>query len=435
MMAMATILFAASTSAFSTAPPSILARGGFSVARAAVSPSFASSLPLSTPQSKPVRRGACGLAMKLENDLMLRAARGENVERTPVWLFRQAGRHLPEYNEYKKTTGKNFLQLLDDPKDVAECTMQPIRRYNLDAAILFSDILVIAEALGIDVEMPGGKGITVPKPLTSPEDFEARIPKKIDVQERLAHVLAAVKLIKVELKDKVPLIGFSAAPWTLMYYMVGGSSKKNQEEGERWLKEHPEASKELLNILTEVVIDYMSAQVDAGADMIQVFEAMGDFITEESFYKHAMPCMVKIAVELRKRHPDTPLLVFPRGATYSLVKLQRAGYDIVTMDLKTDRVAIRKALHDDAEGAPPPTLSGKASGVQGNLPISVINKDKGSVEDVKKAVASLFDDIGTQNLIANLGEGLSGQESPEYVAAMVDAIHEQSEALIKKTKF
>lgn len=347
-----------------------------------------------------------------------------------VWIFRQAGRHLPEYNEYKKERGKSFIELLDDPRDVAEVTMQPIRRYDVDAAILFSDILVILQAMDFEVTMPGGVGITVPSPLVDVADFHLRVPKSVNVRDKLSHVIQAVTLIKEELKGKVPLIGFSAAPWTLMFYLVGGSSKKNQGVAYLWLKDHPDESQQLLDLLSTIIIDYLSAQVEAGADLLQVFEAMGEYITEEDFNRWALPTLKRIATELKAKYPSVPLLVFPRGASYSLEALQSLGYDVVTLDTKTDRKGARQRLRTEAERR----SEVKVASVQGNLDVSLLEgggSSSNTPETVYSATRTMLLELGPQQLIANLGEGLTGKEDPVLVKAFVDAVHSISTELIE----
>lgn len=365
-----------------------------------------------------------------ENDLMIRAALGETVEKTPTWLFRQAGRHLPEYQAYKKETGRNFVELLAFPDSVAECTLQPLRRYEVDAAILFSDILVIAEALGIEVTMPGGVGIQVPEPLASPDQVATRIPS-VDaisedfVKDKLGHVLESVRLIRNKMDEEnknIPLIGFSAAPWTLLFYMVGGSSRKNNEIGMQWLKDHPEESTALLQILTKVVVEYMSAQVENGAHMLQVFEAMGMMIDEENFDKFALPCLQEISNELKSRFPDVPLMVFSRGASFANAKLAELDYDVITIDGSVDRDTSRQIIGDNVA-------------LQGNYdPRELIEAEDGSKtpETVRQTVRDMLESLGPQKLIANLGEGLGGKESPTLVKAFVDAIHEESAEMIKQ---
>lgn len=364
-----------------------------------------------------------------KNDLMIRAALGRDpVERTPVWLFRQAGRHLPEYHAYKEKVGRSFLDMLTYPEDVAECTMQPCRRYPMDAAILFSDILVIAEALGIKVTMPGGVGILVPNPLAGPEEVDTRIPTIDDItpafiEDNLGVVIESVKKIRTKMVEEdisIPLIGFSGAPFTLMFYMIGGSSRKNLDSGMIWLQDYPEQSIKLLDILTKIIIEYMSAQVEAGAHMLQLFEAMGMMLEEKQFNEFAMPCLKNIATELKRRYPDVPLMVFSRGACYANEQLSHMGFDVVTMDGEVDRTSAREIVGDRV-------------GLQGNYnPRELIEENNKSPDTVRESAKVLIDDLGPQRLIANLGEGLSGKESPELVRVFIDTIHEYSESLIKK---
>lgn len=381
--------------------------------------------------SGPISRQA---AMSAADSPLCQVARGEEASgpvKVPMWVFRQAGRHMPEYNEYKAARGKNFLELLQDPADVAEVTLQPLRRYKVDAAILFSDILVVAEALGISVEMPGGKGIQVPEPLQSPEDL-VRLPPQAEaatpefIESRLAHVLESVRLILQKMETEgfghLPLIGFSAAPWTLFFYMVGGSSKKNTDAGERWLSEHPEASARLLELLRGVITEYLSAQVRAGCHVLQVFEAMGDKISTDNFHKWALPAMEQIATELKRRHPEVPLMVFPRGASYALPALQTAGYDVVSVDTETELGQAAASLRDEQQR----TGSSRIATLQGNFdPRFLRPADGGSIEVVRREVQKMLASLGPQDrLIANLGEGLNGAESPELVEAFVDAVHD-----------
>ena len=365
------------------------------------------------------------------NDLMIRAALGDTVERTPVWLFRQAGRHLPEYQAYKKELNKNFLELLADPMAVAECTLQPLRRYPLDAAILFSDILVLVEALGIPVTMPGGVGIQVPEPLKSPSEIESRLVATSQltpawVRDNLGHVLTAVRQIRSQMKTEsisVPLIGFSAAPYTLLYYMIGGSSKKNTDIGIKWLNEHPAESKLLLDKLTLLVVEYLSAQVDAGCHMLQIFEAMGMMIDDENFESFALPCLESIGKQLKARHPTIPLMVFCRGACHMNAKVAALGcFDVVTMDGSVDRNSARSVV------GPNVSLQGSYD------PAELIAENGNTLETVRATAKQYLEDLGAQRLIANLGEGLGGKESTELVDAFVRAIHEESEALIKAGK-
>ena len=276
--------------------------------------------------------------------------------------------------------------------------------------------------------MPGGVGIQVPHPLAGPEEVASRIPSldqisEAFVEDKLAHVFEAIRQIRQKMEvegQKVPLIGFSAAPWTLLYYMVGGSSKKNNDIGMKWLDEHPEESQALLDILTKVVIEYMSKQVENGTHMLQVFEAMGMMIDEEHFNKFALPCLKEISRELKTRYPDVPLMVFSRGASFANAGLSKLEYDVMTIDGDVDRSTARDTVGDQVA-------------LQGNYdPRELVKDEDGSKtpETVRTTARKMLEELGPQKLIANLGEGLGGKESTDLVEAFVNSIHEESAAMI-----
>ncbi|KAJ8601475.1 hypothetical protein CTAYLR_005698 [Chrysophaeum taylorii] len=351
------------------------------------------------------------------NDLVVRAARCQPVERTPVWLFRQAGRHMPEYREYKEQTGKQFLELLKDPLDVAEVTMQPLRRYDVDAAILFSDILVLAQALGIDVTMPGGVGIQVPRPIETPDhasyiaDLAAHDPEWL-VRTNLRHVTRAVTEIRAaQLREgrDVTLLGFSAAPWTLLYYVLGSSSKKVAPARD-FFKSHPAACERLMDALEDLIVEYLSAQVDHGAHAVQVFEAMAGALDARTFSTFAAPRLVSLAHKFKRRHPDVPLFVFARGANQEANQALASHYDVITLDTTANRRDLRSKVD---------------CCLQGNLdPKLLVNADADSPSILEKEVSKMLMDFALGPLIANLGEGLAGTEDPLLVKAFVDAVHQ-----------
>merc|ERR1711957_37916 len=241
------------------------------------------------------------------------------------------------------------------------------------------------------------------------------------VSEKLGFVTESIGLILQKMKEEgfdIPLIGFSGAPFTLLHYMIGGSSRKNTDISKKWFKEHPEASRKLLDVLTNTIIEYMAAQVEAGAHMLQLFEAMGMMLEEEDFEEFALPCLESICKVLKRRYPDVPLMVFRRGACFANEKLSRMGFDVVTIDGSVDRNEAREAVGD-------------RTGLQGNYdPKELIFANGKTVDTVKESAKKMLKDLGPQRLIANLGEGLGGKESPTLVKAFIDAIHEESELMI-----
>lgn len=349
----------------------------------------------------------------MKNDLILRAARGEATERVPIWVMRQAGRYLPEFLKLKEENNADFFKMVQTPELACELTLQPIRRFPLDAAIIFSDILVIPQALGMTVQMIPGKGPVFPDPLREPSDVE-KLKKEVDLEKSLGYVFSAINLTRRKLEGKVPLIGFSGAPWTLMCYMVEGESSRTFNKARKFLRQNLEICQRLLQQMTDLIIDYLVLQAQSGAQMLQVFESHAEVIGYDTFTVCSLPYLRQIAQKVKEKlgSDAVPMTIFAKGAHYAIRELSQSGYDVVSLDWTVSPQNARSL-------APTVTL-------QGNLDPACLYA---SHEEISNTVKKMLENFGTQRYIANLGHGMHPDHEPEKLATFIDTVHSYSEKM------
>ena len=341
-----------------------------------------------------------GLTTK--NRTMLRVLSGETLATPPVWLMRQAGRYLPEYRKVRQSAG-TFLDLCYNPDLATEVTLQPIRRFDFDAAILFSDILVIPDGLGIPVRFEEGVG-PVLEPVQVADDLKMLSLQR--VPERCAPVYAAVKQLRAELPDEKTLIGFAGGPWTVATYAVEGGSSKNFETIKQWIWRDPDGFQALINLITEATVGHLCRQIEAGADCVQLFESWAGALAEPEFRRFVIEPNRKIVAGVRKAHPDTPILGFPRAAGRMIEDyVTQTGVSAVSLDTGVPMIQA-KALQ-------------KTLPVQGNLdPILLVNGGAAMARRVRE----IWTGLAGGPHIFNLGHGIIPQTPPDNVAALVDMI-------------
>jgi uroporphyrinogen decarboxylase len=350
----------------------------------------------------------------LQNDRLLRAARGEEVDCVPVWVMRQAGRYLPEFREFR--VEHDFFKICRTPELACEITLQPIRRFALDAAIIFCDILVVPQALGMKVEMKPGVGPVFDNPLVNPQHLERLVIP--DVKQELKYVFDAITLTRHKLEGKVPLIGFTGAPWTLMSYMIEGGGSKTQSKAKKWLYQHPEASTKLLKILTDVNVDYLVEQVRAGAQLLQIFESNAEYLGHREFIRFVLPTLVQINTRVKERLfreglEQVPMTIFAKGGHFVLKELGKSGYDVVGLDWTVEPEIVRQKVGEDVT-------------LQGNLDPCALYAPADQLQIMVKDMVAKF---GKKRWIANLGHGIYPDMEPDSVNTFVTAIHKYTEKL------
>ena len=341
----------------------------------------------------------------LKNDLFLRACKRLPVERTPIWVMRQAGRYLPEYRAVRKNA--DFLTMCKTPELAAEVTLQPIDLIGVDAAIIFSDILVIPEAMGMHLEMHEGRGPVFPDPIRNEAD--AKSLKDIDPSIDLKYVLDAVALTKKELNQRVPLIGFSGSPWTLLSYMVEGQGSKNFSNVKNLIYRYPKLAHNLLDKIANAVSLYLNAKIEAGADAVQIFDTWGGILSQNDFEMFSLRYIEKIISEIKQN--NIPVIVFAKGVHFSFTRLAECGADVIGLDWSMEIGDIRKEIGDKVA-------------LQGNMDPTILYADH---EKIRQEASKILQSFGNgSGHIFNLGHGILPDVQPENLKALVNFVKEES---------
>jgi uroporphyrinogen decarboxylase len=338
---------------------------------------------------------------ELKNDILLRALKGETTGRPPVWMMRQAGRYLPEYMVLREKYG--FFERCQTPALAAEITLQPVDIIGVDAAILFSDILVVPQAMGLEVQLVESKGPVLPAPIKTNADIaRVRVP---DVDETLGYVFDAVKLIKQQLSGRVPLIGFAGAPWTLLCYMVQGKGSKTFDEAKIFCYTQPALAHQLLQMITDTTIAYLKGQVKAGADVVQIFDSWGGLLSPADFEDISLKYIRQIVAALKD---EVPVIIFAKGAWHSLQSMAATGAHGLGIDWCITPQLARQFAGSNV------TLQGNFDPAKLLSPVPVIRKE----------VKNMLHAFGQGRHIANLGHGILPNVPVDHAKAFVDTVKE-----------
>lgn len=340
----------------------------------------------------------------IKNDRFIRALLRQPIDRTPIWMMRQAGRYLPEYRALRAKS-KDFFDFCRTPELACEATLQPLARFPLDAAIIFSDILTVPIAMGCDINMHEGRGPVAPKPVHTAKAIQAL--NTDNAAEKLAYVSDAITLTKKELNQRVPLIGFAGSPWTVATYMVEGQSSKTFEKIKSMMYAEPALLHTLLEKITDVTIDYLNAQIEAGADVIQIFDSWGGVLSPCQYQLFSLNYMKKIGEKIHRDYngKKIPLIFFSKGCGLYLENIAHAGCDAVGLDWTMDLAVAKKTVGDHVA-------------LQGNLDPCVLFADPKTIQQEAKKILSVYHN--QTGFVFNLGHGISKDTPIDSVDALME---------------